>query len=377
MMLAFPLFAFLLLLLPPVLQVDLAFTTHHTMLTVDQQQSDALWQVVARNDTLETGCNLGNTTRVLVTIPSFGTKQRSLLLKVLRGMEGIALHVFQLDIVLLLTVPLNYSTPHPHKMHVRMELFPPSIGHHLVSQFRSFMVSSLLGSLHDLYVIMEDDMALRLHHLQALCAEVDFLRGTKYFPGFLRYETVIEHDAGHPPQDPSSIFLSDHFYRSTPRIRSVFRLAGREFVLPQRAYQAMVVLPAAHLYQALLRMGRNVTFHFLNGSSTVREYYTTFWVHNQYLVKVVPLDKLRRFLIHHMSNKYMLAAKEVLAKEGITSPAVMKKKLKAKPHALLKLLIPPLLSEFLAAVQACNSTNIPATLPPPNPHQYFAKLPPG
>eukprot|EP00668_Euglena_longa_P018981 GGOE01023655.1.p1 GENE.GGOE01023655.1~~GGOE01023655.1.p1 ORF type:complete len:376 (-),score=64.11 GGOE01023655.1:90-1217(-) len=374
MMLAFPLFAFLLLLLPPVLQVDLAFTTHHTMLTVDQQQSDALWQVVARNDTLETGCNLGNTTRVLVTIPSFGTKQRSLLLKVLRGMEGIALHVFQLDIVLLLTVPLNYSTPH-RNMHVRMDLFPPSIGFHLVSQFRSFVVSSLLGSLHDLYVMMEDDIALRIQHLQALCAEVDFLRGTKYFPGFLRYETVIAHDAGHPPQDPSSVFLSDHFYRFTPRIRSVFRLAGRDFVQPQRAYQAVVVLPAAHFYRVLLHMGHNVMFRFLNGSSTFREYYTTFWVHNQYLVKVVPLDKLRRFLIHHMSNKNLLGAKEMLAKEGMTSPAVMKKKLKAKPHAILKLFIPPLLSEFLAAVQACNSTNIPTTLPPPNPLQYFAKLP--
>eukprot|EP00668_Euglena_longa_P004138 GGOE01004848.1.p1 GENE.GGOE01004848.1~~GGOE01004848.1.p1 ORF type:complete len:214 (-),score=39.81 GGOE01004848.1:143-784(-) len=191
-------------------------------------------------------------------------------------MEPIALHVSQLDIVLLLTEPMNFSSPHSN-LHVHMELFPPDIGHHLAGKYRPFVVSSLLGSLHDLYVMMEEDMALRFRHLHALCAEVDFLCGTNYFPGFLRYETASQQDADEPPQDPSSLFLPDHCYSSDllPNSTRIFRIAGREFALPENPYQALVVLPADHFYQVFLKMGHHTMSHFLQWPSINREYFAT------------------------------------------------------------------------------------------------------
>eukprot|EP00668_Euglena_longa_P035489 GGOE01045587.1.p1 GENE.GGOE01045587.1~~GGOE01045587.1.p1 ORF type:complete len:367 (+),score=77.47 GGOE01045587.1:109-1209(+) len=366
-MLAFHVFIFL---LAPQIQVGLPFIG----LTIGQNESDALWQLVTQNNTPATGCNLGNGTRVLITIASYGTKQRGLLVEALRGMEGIAPHVSQLDIVLLLTIPLNFSASHKN-LHVHTHIFPPTIGFHLVSQFRPFMVASLLQSLHDIYITMEDDLAFRFSHLQALCSDADVLQGTDYFPGFLRYETLSKQDPAQLFKDSSRIFLSDYYYHATPRITKVFRIAGREFVQPQRPYQAMVVLPVGHY--VLLKMGRNTIFQFLTGASTIREYYTTFWVHNQYLVKVVPLDSLQQYLIHHMSNKYLLASKDVLAKKGVSSPTQLKKLLKEKPLPLKKVHILPLLSDFLAGVQICNATQQPTIIPLPNPQQYFSKLPRG
>lgn len=60
-----------------------------------------------------------------------------------------------------------------------------------------------------IYIMMEDDMAFRIRHLQVFCEAAEVLRGTDYLPGFLRYETLVPHDYAPILENVSPIFLSD------------------------------------------------------------------------------------------------------------------------------------------------------------------------
>jgi SAM-dependent methyltransferase len=220
--------------------------------------------------------------RVLVAIPSYGTKNQAYLDRLLREYRAMKheVHVVVLsniprdlgpDVEVIVGLPARnpWSLPYRHK-----QLFAERLGDY------------------DLFIYSEDDILIQSRHIEAFLEVTEVLPETE-IAGFLRYE---EDAAGRRYCD--SIHAMFHWLPASVRFRG-----PHTFARFTNDHAAAYLLTQDQLRRALASGGFLVAPHegrYDMLCSAATDPYTQCGA-----VKVICLSRLGDFLLHHLSNRYV------------------------------------------------------------------------
>ena len=137
-----------------------------------------------------------------------------------------------------------------------------------------------------------------------------FLKGTRYFPGLLRYETLTT-------RPNATRFLTDLPYHWRPHFARVVTIRGRQFLVPGNAYQAMFFLPAPD-YEQTWREAKSDSEELKRQERKMwRPFWSTYWLHPKRRTKVIPLDTFEDHLVQHLGSKYIGRMRRHVHKGGV------------------------------------------------------------
>ena len=145
-------------------------------------------------------------------------------------------------------------------------------------------------------------MNITLNHLEVLCRQFKFLRGHNFEgkqlkPGLLRYE-----GENYSLTD----FWASHFSKGSNK---VINIEGKLYLLPYNPYEALYFFPV-DVFIDLVELHKERKNYDLFApriiweGKLIREFHAGYWF-KDFTAKVVPLEGLENFLVHHMPENYI------------------------------------------------------------------------
>ena len=233
--------------------------------------------------------------KILVCITDYATSQRDFLYDQLRMLKAVKLLGWQIDIFLFHTDPIVFPLDISDQ---NIYLFARSrnMGDMLTWEHRKEMV--LNKDNYDIFIYTENDLAITSAHLQRF-VEQSLNLPMPYVAGFIHYENG-------PHQEKMLMPLNKKFtcFESDP----VNSINGKRYLMLSNKHQASYIVTRQQLnfmidakrysIEPRVHMYGSQYYHFKETSAS--EPYT-----DGGLIKVVDLENIDDFLIHHMPNHYV------------------------------------------------------------------------
>lgn len=255
--------------------------------------------------------------KLLIAIANYGDNQEKYLMRMLK--EFNSFKKYDISVILLNTKKLaNLKYP---KLKIQQKIFPLEIRNELPNQHKEIFFKEKDNF--DLFLYAENDVLIKEKHLDYFLREMKFLNGTKFIPGFMRWE---ENENGEkflmdsPPQQggatrrnfiklsweffPKSIFnLLCLIFEKTFVIKKVWKIRGKDYFEIQNNHQAFYLINKRQLNKNIIPNRKKIkSCMFCSPKVTAASF--PYFRKVSGLIKIMPINNLEDVLIHHMPNKY-------------------------------------------------------------------------
>jgi len=248
--------------------------------------------------------------RILVCIPSWGTKNSSHLNRILSEYDDIA-QKYDVDILLFLTDDLDVSRH--NNVNIKKIFFPREIKYLLVHQYKRYMSARL--NKYDIFIYSEDDILISKKNIDSFMSLSKDLSGTNLVPSFIRYEIkkgdkykyLIDLHPGNATSRYGTLLsrfiaFKNRYFKGNIIFR-VHHLTDSVYIEPNNLHSGCFILDRNQLRVAI--ESGNFQKGPRGGYCGVLESAASDIYYRCSLQKVYPLDKLESLLVHHLPDKYV------------------------------------------------------------------------
>jgi len=245
--------------------------------------------------------------KILVCIPDYGEGQKNHLKRILHEYDSM---IFDITVAVFLTDDMDFSQF--NNIHIQKFFFDREIKLMLAHQHKKFMAENIDN--YDLFVYSENDMLITESNIDIFIKLSEKMRGTKFVPGFIRYELkddnykyLIDFHSGNCTLRHGSFWMKfyalKHYIVKNKVIESRLELNGEMYFEPNNLHQASYLLTRDQFKMVL---GSGSYFKGPDsGFGAVLESAASDVYFRCGLTKLISMDFIQECLIHHLPNKYV------------------------------------------------------------------------